>query len=138
MTDKGLFYEEMEISTADLRVPHASYQRSLSVARVRRIAQNFDERIANKPKVSCRDGKFYVFDGQHTIAARRLRNNGEDLPVACKVYYGLTVQTEAATVRIHDEFFVGTFQEKLEHISQIITNSYKRKNTEKEKTPKQE
>ncbi len=94
-TDKELFYEEMEISTADLRVPHASYQRSLSVTRVRRIAQNFDERIANKPKVSYRDGKFYVFDGQHTIAARRLRNNGEDLPVACKVYYGLTEQDEA-------------------------------------------
>ncbi|MCD8086249.1 MAG: hypothetical protein LUF28_08005 [Clostridiales bacterium] len=48
------------------------------------------------------------------------------------------LQTEAATVRIHDEFFVGAFQENLEHISQIITNSYKRRNTEKEKTPKQE
>ncbi|MCD8382764.1 MAG: hypothetical protein LUC30_07610 [Clostridiales bacterium] len=33
--------------------------------------------------------------GQHTIAARKLLNKGEDLPVTCKVYYGLTEQEEA-------------------------------------------
>ena len=48
------------------------------------------------------------------------------------------MQTEAATVRIHDVFFTGVSQGSLEHISQIITNSYKRRNAEKEKTPKKE
>jgi len=41
------------------------------------------------------------------------------------------IQTEAATVRIHDEFFTGASQRRLEHISQIITASYKRRNAEK-------
>ena len=54
-----------------------------------------DERIANEPKVSCRDGRYYVFDGQHTIAARKLLNGGRDLPIRCKVFYGLTESDEA-------------------------------------------
>ena len=55
----------------------------------------FDERIANEPKVSYRDNRFFVFDGQHTIAARKLLNNGEDLPVKCKVYFDMTEKDEA-------------------------------------------
>ncbi len=95
MTDGTLSYEEMDINTAEILVPRNSYQRGLSVNRVKRIAGHFDERIANKPKVSYRDGNYYVFDGQHTIAARKLINGGEDLPVTCRVYYGLTEKEEA-------------------------------------------
>ena len=36
-----------------------------------------------------------MFDGQHTIAARKHRNKGRDLPIRCKVYYGLTESDEA-------------------------------------------
>ena len=49
----------------------------------------------NAPKVSYRDGHYYVFDGQHTIAARKLLNNNCDLNIVCKVYSGLTEQQEA-------------------------------------------
>lgn len=59
------------------------------------IAKNFDERVANEPKVSYRDGRYYVFDGQHTIAARKILNKGEDLPIKCKVYFGMTEEEEA-------------------------------------------
>jgi hypothetical protein len=55
----------------------------------------FDERIANEPKVSYRDGHYYVFDGQHTIAARKFLNREQDLPIKCKVYFGMTEQEEA-------------------------------------------
>lgn len=41
---------------------------------------------ANEPKVSFRNGRYYVTDGQHTIEARILRNGGKDLPILCKVY----------------------------------------------------
>lgn len=88
-------YKEMYIDSSELLIPRDLYQRTLNHARVREIAENFDERVANEPKVSARDGGFYVFDGQHTVAARKLLNNGMDLPVLCKVYSGLTAQDEA-------------------------------------------
>ncbi len=54
-----------------------------------------DGDTANEPKISFRNGRYYVTDGQHTIEARILRNGGKDLPILCKVYTGLTMQQEA-------------------------------------------
>ncbi len=88
-------YQEVEINTADIIVPHSSYQRPLNMRRVKEIADHFDERLANMPKVSFRDGNYYVFDGQHTIAARKLLNDGEHLPIMCRVYYDLSESDEA-------------------------------------------
>lgn len=88
-------FKAMYIDSAHLAVRRDIYQRELSNRRVIEIAENFDERVANEPKVSYRDGKFYVFDGQHTVAARKLLNGGQDLPILCKVYTGLTEQEEA-------------------------------------------
>lgn len=95
-TKQEKLYEEMFINSAALIVPHDLYQRGLDNHRVREIADSFDECIANEPKVSARDGKYYVFDGQHTIAARKFLNDGLDLPILCKVYTGLTAEDEAA------------------------------------------
>lgn len=92
---QGKLYEEMVINSAKLVIPRDLYQRGLENRRVREIAASFDECIANEPKVSARDGKFFVFDGQHTIAARKMRNGGHDLPILCKVYTGLSEQDEA-------------------------------------------
>lgn len=72
-----------------------TYQRPLDMNKVKRIAAEFNERIANEPKVSLRDGRYYVFDGQHTIAARKLLNDGNDLVIVCKVFYGMTQEEEA-------------------------------------------
>ncbi len=88
-------YKELIINSRNLEIPREAYQRELNMSRVHRIAAEFDEHIANEPKVSCRNGHFYVFDGQHTIAARKHRNRGQDLPILCKVYYGLTEADEA-------------------------------------------
>lgn len=88
-------YEEMDINSANLLIPRDLYQRGLNGRRVREIAEHFDECIANEPKVSARDGKYYVFDGQHTIAARKLLNGGHDLAIRCKVYYDLSPEDEA-------------------------------------------
>ena len=73
-----LVHHEMVINSKFLEVPRSYYQRHLNASRVKRIAAEFDERIANAPKVSYRDGHYYVFDGQHTIAARKLLNNNSD------------------------------------------------------------
>ena len=67
-------YREMTINSSQLIIPRETYQRELNPERVRKIVKEFDERVANEPKVSCRNGKYYVFDGQHTIAARKILN----------------------------------------------------------------
>ena len=80
-------YKLMEVSSRDLEIPDA-YQRKLNTERVAKIVAGFNERIANEPKVSFRDG-------QHTIVARKHMNGNNDLPILCKVYYGMTEQDEA-------------------------------------------
>ena len=67
-------YHEMCLNSSELIVPRDTYQRALHPARVARIAKEFDERIANEPKISFRDGHYYVMDGQNTIAARKFLN----------------------------------------------------------------
>ena len=71
------------------------YQRAVERKRVELISREFNEYIVNEPKISFRNGRYYVTDGQHTIEARILRNGGKDLPILCKVYTGLTMQQEA-------------------------------------------
>ena len=75
--------------------PCAEYQRLLRMGKVARIAANFSEYIANEPKVSYRDGRYFVFDGQNTIEARKTCNGGRDLPIRCKVFYGHSKEHEA-------------------------------------------
>lgn len=88
-------YKMMVLDTSQIIAPREHYQREIKNERVKRIVKDFDERIANEPKVSYRDGKYYVFDGQHTIDARKVMNGGEDLPVLCKVYMGMDEKEEA-------------------------------------------
>lgn len=66
------------------------YQRDLDVKRVDKIAKDFSGDIFNEPKVSYRDGCYWVFDGQHSVAAWRKIHNGTDSPVVCKVFKGMT------------------------------------------------
>ena len=68
------------------------YQRPLSSSRVRRICENFNPELVNLIKVSLRDGKLYIFDGQHTKTALEKLNG--DMPVMVDVmiydFVGLT------------------------------------------------
>ena len=95
MNTKNLFCREITLDSKELIIPRTTYQRTLNEDRVRKIAAEFDERIANEPKVSSRGGCYYVFDGQHTIAARKFLNGGRDLLIRCKVFYGLSERDEA-------------------------------------------
>ena len=74
------------IHSSKLIYPRELYQRGIQRKRVELIARDFNEYTANEPKVSFRNGRYYVTDGQHTIEARILRNGGKDLPILCKVY----------------------------------------------------
>ena len=49
----------------------------------------------DKSEVCVSAKRRHVVNGQHTIEGRILRNGGEDLPILCKVYTGLTMEQEA-------------------------------------------
>lgn len=71
------------------------YQRPVNPKEVDRLIREWDERLLDPVIVSFRDGKFYVVDGQHRIAAMRRMNGGGGVMVDCKVYNGLTYEQEA-------------------------------------------
>lgn len=90
------------------------YQRSLDKHRVNKIVEEFNQNLVNPIKVSYRNGKYWVIDGHHTMAALIAKNKGNDLLVDCKVFYGMTWLDEvnlfleqngkfARTVNINDK-----------------------------------
>jgi len=94
MCDDSCSYEHKRLPAHFLETDF-SYQRKIDTARVDRIADNFDARLVNEVKVSNRDGKFYVFDGAHTLSALKRVHGDDDFLVDCKVFYGLTYEDEA-------------------------------------------
>lgn len=83
------------------------YQRKLSATRVNKIAAKFNGDKVNEPKVSYRDGKYWVFDGQHTLAVWQKLYG--DKPILCKVYKGMTWLDECL-------MFIGQ-DEDVEHVA---------------------
>lgn len=74
------------------------YQRQLSKPRAKRIAKGWNWLQYNEPKLNFRDGRYWCFDGQHTIQAAKIAIGGSDdadIDLRCKVYYALTAQEEA-------------------------------------------
>lgn len=82
-------YEYKQVNTRDLFVDNL-YQRELNGTKVNHIVKTFNPYLINAIKVSYRDGKYWIFDGQHTKAAIVAKNEGKDKLVDCKVFYGLT------------------------------------------------
>lgn len=66
------------------------YQRSVDSRRISNMAKQWNPNLVNPPKVSFRDGKYWVFDGQHTIALWRQIHKGADKQIECRVFYGMT------------------------------------------------
>ena len=70
-------------------------QRKLDPLRVAEIVANYSARVCNPVKVNYRDGEYYIFDGMHTRAALMVLKGGDDFPVLCRVYSGMTKEDEA-------------------------------------------
>ena len=87
-------FKYMQVFSGDI-LSDPSYQRNVDYSRVRKIVDNFNPQLVNPVKVSSRDGKYYVFDGQHTLKALIMRNGNKNLNVDCKVFSGLTLEEEA-------------------------------------------
>lgn len=89
-------YENTEVkmlNSKTLVIDH-TYQHPLNKRRVQKIANNFDPAKLGLIEVSYRDGKYYVYDGQHRLTAAILHNDGKDLMVRCLVHYGMTLLDE--------------------------------------------
>ena len=71
------------------------YQRNLDVGWAKQIAANFDPDQVGIMQVSYRDGLYWVFDGQHTMTAIRIKFHDSNYPVTCKIYHGLSETEEA-------------------------------------------
>lgn len=84
----------MDLNTKDL-VSNQPYQRDIDQKEVAYIASNYDPHQFGVIKVSFRDGKYYVYDGQHRITAFKIVNGNQDGFVRCEVHYGLTYEDEA-------------------------------------------
>lgn len=82
-------YEYKQVNTKDIFVDPL-YQRELNNTKVNKIVREWNPYLVNAVKVSYRDGKLWVFDGQHTIASTKAKRGGRDCMVDCKVFYGLT------------------------------------------------
>lgn len=84
----------MDLNTKDL-ISNQPYQRNLDQKRISYIVSNFDPHKFGVIKVSFRDGKYYVYDGQHRIAALKVLHNNMDGVVKCEVHNGLAYEDEA-------------------------------------------
>lgn len=84
----------MDLNTKDL-ISNQPYQRDIDQKRVSYIVSNYDPHKFGIIKVSFRDGKCYVYDGQHRIAAFKVLNGDQDGFVKCEVHYGLAYEDEA-------------------------------------------
>lgn len=94
MRKHTLQYTLEDIDSTRLRFVD-DYQKPLDEKRVAQIVAEFDDNIVNEPKVSFRNDKYFVFDGQHTVAALIMKNNNRPLKITYKVYHDLTVEDEA-------------------------------------------
>ena len=74
----------------------STYQRTLDEKVVAKLVRCWDRMLMEPIVVSYRDGKYYVIDGQHRVAALRILFQDKDTLVPCIVHTGLTKQDEAA------------------------------------------
>ena len=85
-------------------VSNQDYQRTLSIAHIRRAVENFDLYQINPVKVSRRNGINYVFNGQHTIEIVVAASGSRDTPVWCMIYEDLTYVHEASVFADQQKF----------------------------------
>lgn len=76
-------------------VSNQEYQRKLSLRHIDRTVENFDLRQINPVKVSRREGKNYVMNGQHTIEIIAAASDSRETPVWCMVFNDMDYVEEA-------------------------------------------
>ena len=96
-TDLSAFVPNVHFEQIPIKnlVSNQDYQRNLSISHVQKAAANFNLYQINPVKVSRREGKNYVFNGQHTIEIVALVSGSRETPVWCMIYEDLGYEEEA-------------------------------------------
>ena len=90
---QNMKYEYRQVNSKFI-VSDMDYQRLLQTEGVKKIINNFNPMKVNPPKLSLRDGKYYVWDGQSTTTVLKHMNDGKDLMINCLVYCELSKEDE--------------------------------------------
>lgn len=80
---------------SDKLISAQAYQRLIKEKHIKDIVDKFEVHRFGEPVVNCRDGNYYLIDGQHRIAALIFMNGGEPVEVKCTVFYEMTYAEEA-------------------------------------------
>lgn len=94
MVENDFIVDVQYINTENL-VSNSKYQRDIDRKKVEFIVSNFNPHKIGVIKVSYRDGKYHVYDGQHRLFAIKAINKGGNCIVPCEVHYNLTYADEA-------------------------------------------
>lgn len=94
-------YDYMTLDSSILCVDE-TYQRRIRPNQINRAKKAFNPNLVNVVKVSFRDGKYWIFNGQHTVALLVAMNDGDPVPVECKVYTGMTQKDEKDLFNLQD------------------------------------
>ena len=101
------------ISSSQLKSKQ-NYQRNINTAFVQKIVSEFDPNKVDPVHVSYRDGKYYIIDGQHTVAALEIVNGNKPVDVICIVHKGMTYTDEAS-------YYVEQYEKKHRHTYNEMT-----------------
>lgn len=78
------------------------YQRTIKNKIVNKICDNFDPRKFDPVKVAIRNGKYYLFDGQHRATAV-MKMFGDDALIPCLIFKDITYEVEAELFAEQDQ-----------------------------------
>ena len=109
---KKFKYQDKEICASQI-FADPTYNRFISKKQVSAIVDNFNPNLVNDLKVSYRDDKYWIFDGNHTLKALIQRAGKDNIYVKCRVYFGMTKEDEARMFALQNG------------ISRKVSNNYK-------------
>lgn len=95
------YFEYGAISAKEL-VSSQPYQRNVNKRHIKNIMDDFDPFQVNPIKVAYRDGRYYVFDGQHTLSTL-ICLFGMDVLVPVMIFKKITYEMEAGLFAEQDK-----------------------------------
>ena len=84
-------YVEAKLIPSHMLEIDPEYQRRIDMGRVEQMVEEYNPCVVNPLKVSHRDGKYWTFDGGHTLMMLKKVHEGEKtFLVECRVFENLT------------------------------------------------
>lgn len=91
---KEFEYQDKKIC-ANLIFADPDYNRPIKRSQIEEMLATYNPNITNDLKVSFRDEKYWIFDGNHTLKMLIEKAGTDKIYVKCRVYFGMTKEDEA-------------------------------------------